>query len=223
VGWPLATFNPRLPIIANRVALIGDAAGLINPLSGEGIQYALRSARWCSESLLGALSGDNLTVRGLNPYARRVQAEMRYDMALSRFIIDLVTNRVLNPLWLSALRVIAKTAASDSDYCNLTAGLFTGLVPARHFLALPFFWRTAKSTAVTLGTAALEMLRRPLRLDGRNTITSLVKESVRHPVATMNWCRDCALSTLELAAQIAISASHPRYSIGSESSFSLAP
>jgi len=38
VGWPLATFNPRLPIIANRVALIGDAAGLINPISGEGSQ-----------------------------------------------------------------------------------------------------------------------------------------------------------------------------------------
>ena len=44
VGWPLVTYNPRLPIIANRVVLIGDAAGLINPLSGEGIQYALRSA-----------------------------------------------------------------------------------------------------------------------------------------------------------------------------------
>jgi flavin-dependent dehydrogenase len=31
--------------------LIGDAAGLINPLNGEGIQHALQSARWAAEVL----------------------------------------------------------------------------------------------------------------------------------------------------------------------------
>jgi flavin-dependent dehydrogenase len=211
VGWPLVTFNPRLPVIANRVALIGDAAGLINPLSGEGIQYALRSARWCAETLLDALSSDALSLQGLLPFARRVETEMRYDMALSRFIVDLVTNRPLNPLWLSALAVIAKKAASDSDYCNLAAGLFAGLVPARQFLALPFFWRAAKSTAMTFGIAALEMLRRPLGQETRRatdtqTIPSMFKDSASHPVATIKWCRDCGLSALELAAQMATSA-----------------
>lgn len=93
VGWPLATFNPQLPIIGNRVALIGDPAGLINPLTGEGIQYALRSARWSAEALRDPLASDSLSAAGLGPYARRVKAEMRYDMALSRLIIDFVRNR----------------------------------------------------------------------------------------------------------------------------------
>ena len=209
VGWPLSTFNPRLPIIGERVALVGDAAGLINPLSGEGIQYALRSARWCSETLIDALSRDDLSLQGLAPFAERVLAEMRYDMALSRLIVDLVSNRALNPLWLSALVIIARRAAADSEYFDLGAGLFAGILSAREFL-VPSLWQTAKSTATTLCDAAIELLRRPLRLERtsarcKNAVVSMVKDSVRHPIATMKWSRDCALSTLELATQMAMS------------------
>jgi len=210
VGWPLVTYNPRLPIVANRVVLIGDAAGLINPLSGEGIQYALRSARWCAETLLGAVYGDTVSLLELLPFARRVQAEMRYDMALSRFIIDLASYRFLNPLWLSALAVIAKRASTNADYYELAAGLFTGIVGAREFLAPPFLWSTARSGLATLGTAAMEMLPLAGR-SGQNrtrltdSIASMVKDAVAHPVTTIRWSRDCALSAFELATQMAIS------------------
>jgi geranylgeranyl reductase family protein len=35
-----------------RVLLVGDAAGLINPLQGEGISQALQSGRWAAEAIL---------------------------------------------------------------------------------------------------------------------------------------------------------------------------
>jgi flavin-dependent dehydrogenase len=38
---PLTTYNPALPLVGDRVLLVGDAGGLINSLNGEGIQYAL--------------------------------------------------------------------------------------------------------------------------------------------------------------------------------------
>src|ERR1019366_9302265 len=41
VGWPLITYNHRLPIVSGRVMLIGDAAGLDHPPSREGVQYPL--------------------------------------------------------------------------------------------------------------------------------------------------------------------------------------
>lgn len=50
-GWPLSTYNPAIPPTADRVLLVGDAAGLINPLNGEGIQYALLSGRWAAETV----------------------------------------------------------------------------------------------------------------------------------------------------------------------------
>lgn len=209
-GWPLAIYNPQLPVIANRVALIGDAAGFINPLSGEGIQYALRSARWCSETLLDALASDSLSASDLRPYAKRAQAEMRYDMALSRLIINLAKNRALNPLWLAALSIIAERGASDSGYYDLAAGLFAGIVPAREFLALPFFWRTAKSAALTLSAAAVDVSRGPRCLVESSTtltstVASMVKDSFRHPIATLKWGQDCMLSASELVMQMAIS------------------
>lgn len=211
VGWPLATYNPRLPIIANRVVLLGDAAGLINPLSGEGIQYALRSARWCAETLVDAVCNDTLSLLELSPFARRVQDEMRYDMALSRFIIDLASYRFLNPLWLSALAVIAKRASINADYYDLAAGLFTGIVAAREFLAPPFLWSTARSALMTLGTAATEMLplagrAQQTRTRLTNSMTSMFKDAIAHPVATIRWSRDCASSAFELAMQMAIAA-----------------
>ena len=59
MSWPLTTYNPGLPLVDDRVLLVGDAAGLINPLNGEGIQYALLSARWAAETLLeSARAGD---------------------------------------------------------------------------------------------------------------------------------------------------------------------
>ena len=161
--------------------------------------------------MLEALSSDALSQRRLLPFVARVETEMRYDMALSRFIVDVVSNRVLNPLWLSALTVIAKRAAADSDYCDRAAGVFAGIVPARELLALPYFWRTAKSTARVLGIAALEMLRRRLASGRRSKreasiMTSMFKELVRHPATAVKWCRDCAWSGLELAKQMAASA-----------------
>ena len=49
---PLSPGRPRLP--AGRVLLAGDAAGLVNPLTGEGIYYAVESGRLAGEA---AVSG----------------------------------------------------------------------------------------------------------------------------------------------------------------------
>lgn len=213
-GWPLTTFNPQAPTIANRVALIGDAAGLINPLSGEGIQYALRSARWCSETLLNAVSSDDLSAHGLRPYATRAQAEMRYDMSLSRLIIDLLKSHALNPLWLSALEKIAKRGASGSSRYDIAAGVFAGLVPARDLLGLPFFWRMAKWGTSISATAAIDVFRGAVGLGNGSatrpyTTASVLKDSVSHPAATLKWGMECALSAFELAKQMAMSSTRP--------------
>jgi flavin-dependent dehydrogenase len=42
-------FN-RTPLYADGLLLVGDAAGMVNPFNGEGIDYALEAARVGAES-----------------------------------------------------------------------------------------------------------------------------------------------------------------------------
>lgn len=42
---------------AGRVLLVGDAAGLVNPLQGEGIAQAMQSGRWAAEAIVGRPAG----------------------------------------------------------------------------------------------------------------------------------------------------------------------
>ena len=50
---------------AGRVLLAGDAAGLVNPLQGEGIAQAMRSGRWAAEAILagGGAAADRYRAR----------------------------------------------------------------------------------------------------------------------------------------------------------------
>src|SRR3954447_25273694 len=81
VGWPLTTYLPGERLVGDRVLLVGDAGGLINPLNGEGIQYALQSGRWAAETLVQGLAAGDVSTAALTPYVTRVQRELRADMA----------------------------------------------------------------------------------------------------------------------------------------------
>jgi geranylgeranyl reductase family protein len=211
VGWPLATFNPALPIVHDRVILIGDAAGLINPLNGEGIQYALQSARWAAETLDPVLRRDHLSAHDLSTYDARIHDELRLDMALCRLIIDLISNRTLNPLWLQALRTITRRATADKKYAQSAGAILAGIAPARDALG----WRVLCGTIeqAVLGTAydlAVDALHGPGHLfqtavdTARKTATMSIESALR-PSTSLKWGVQCLFSAVELAAQFGIS------------------
>jgi geranylgeranyl reductase family protein len=64
--------------------LLGDAAGLVDPLTREGIYYALLSGQWAADALSAASSS-----RAASQYADRVRSEIQPELAraarLSRF------------------------------------------------------------------------------------------------------------------------------------------
>jgi len=159
VGWPLTTYNPRLPLADNGLLLVGDAAGLINPINGEGIQYALASGRWAAEVLLAAARDSRFSHADLEPYERRVSTELRLDMALARVVSRLIANRVLNPLWLVALRAITDRAASDSAYAERAGGVLVGLHPTHHAARPDFAAATVEATVAGVARALAERAR----------------------------------------------------------------
>jgi len=54
-SYPIRTDFASSPVAAGRVLMIGEAAGLVNPLTGDGIDFALESGKLAAEHLLHAL------------------------------------------------------------------------------------------------------------------------------------------------------------------------
>jgi flavin-dependent dehydrogenase len=78
---PLSTWRPPQP--DGRVLLVGDAASLINPLTGEGIFYAVRSGRLAGQVAVspGGPAAGAVYRRTLN---RSLGRHLRHTTALSR-------------------------------------------------------------------------------------------------------------------------------------------
>lgn len=74
---PLASSRGQLH--TNRALLLGDAAGFINPATGEGIEYAMESGELASEVLLAAAGRGRFDEAALAPYARH--CERRFGTA----------------------------------------------------------------------------------------------------------------------------------------------
>jgi flavin-dependent dehydrogenase len=72
-GYRLAARRPGSALAGTRTLLIGDAAGLIDPLLGDGISAAFLSARLAAETALDFLAG---RIASPEPYDHAVIAEL---------------------------------------------------------------------------------------------------------------------------------------------------
>jgi geranylgeranyl reductase family protein len=77
-GFRLPLIKPVTELARGRVALVGDAAGLVDPLSGDGIYEAFLSGRLVSEATLDLLAGN---ATGYEPYAHVVRRSLASQLA----------------------------------------------------------------------------------------------------------------------------------------------
>ncbi|MBN8560437.1 MAG: geranylgeranyl reductase family protein [Leptolyngbya sp. UWPOB_LEPTO1] len=73
---PLPTWSGKEPLHEGRILLVGDAAGLINPLFGDGILHAVKS---------GAIAAQSIIDQAADEYTDRIHAEFaaNFDAALN--------------------------------------------------------------------------------------------------------------------------------------------
>lgn len=85
-GHYLPIRRPGAPLADGNLLLVGDAAGLIDPLSGEGIYTAIWSGRTAAGHLTAYLGGRAPDLQG---YAREVEGEMAPELGVARRFHDL--------------------------------------------------------------------------------------------------------------------------------------
>ncbi len=72
-GHRLPLRRPGTPVAGERALLVGDAAGLIDPVSGDGMYECFVSSRLAAAAILDLLAGRTAT---LAPYAAALDAEL---------------------------------------------------------------------------------------------------------------------------------------------------
>lgn len=132
--------NSRRQVPAHgRVLLAGDAAGMINPLTGEGISYALAS---------GVLAGESIAVAGAaaDP-ARRYTAAVRERFAAHDRQVRLAY-RLLSPVVVtSVVRAVGNDARLFHRLLGLAIG--SGTLSARDVARFTWRWCTAGPPAAS--------------------------------------------------------------------------
>ena len=121
-AWPIPSFSARdagaLTVAGPRWHLVGDAAGLVDPITREGIYFALASGQWAAESLLGDAQSPAYASRVADEAGAELARAARLKAGFFRpaFIHVLVRALQQSP----AIRtVMADLVAGRQSYANL--------------------------------------------------------------------------------------------------------
>jgi flavin-dependent dehydrogenase len=119
---------------ADRVMLVGDAAGFYDPFTGEGVYAALRTAAMAAEVADEALAGDDLSARRLAPYGRMRARWMRPKLRVWRLFQALIRRERL-------VERFGRELVRHPEIGDLLVGLTANCVPPRALLRPSVFVR----------------------------------------------------------------------------------
>lgn len=140
---PRRRFLPLSPLprtFADRLLVVGDAAGLVKPTTGGGIYYSLVSAALAAETLIPALRSDTVDAASLSVYQKRwrerlgeeFQAQLALRMLAQRMSDDEIDSLFDLALTDGVMPIVRRTAQFNR-HRNLIVGLFKH-APARRIL-----------------------------------------------------------------------------------------
>ncbi len=82
-GWTLPLGSRHKKLTGNGFVLIGDAASLIDPFSGEGIGNAMTSGKFASQTIIKALKENNFSEEFLTEYETNLWNELEAELKTS--------------------------------------------------------------------------------------------------------------------------------------------
>ena len=91
-SWPLDLGPRRRKLVADGLVVVGEAAGLVGPLTGAGIAFALESGAGAGTTIAAALASGELSRSRLHPYSeamrRKTAPWLRAELLAQRFFSD---------------------------------------------------------------------------------------------------------------------------------------
>jgi len=132
VGWNLPVGSKHRPMVGNGFMLLGDAAGLIDPFTGEGIGNALYSARFAVDAAHEAIEAGDASETFLARYDKRLWDAIGGELRVSSQLQKIGRYRRL-------LNFVISKAARNREVSDLIAGMIANEVPRKQ-LSNPLFY-----------------------------------------------------------------------------------
>ena len=104
----------RDKIVIDNVLLVGDSAGFVSPISGEGIYYAMDSGRIAAEVIIDSMRDDDFREAKLKKY---------YDICLNEWGEDIQLLNKYHKLLVNNSERSLRYAEHDEDFLDLIGGL----------------------------------------------------------------------------------------------------
>jgi flavin-dependent dehydrogenase len=148
-SWPIPSIGfqgeREVSLAGEGWMLLGDAAGLVDPLTREGIFYALASGQWAAEALIATSRA-----RAASGYADKVLSDMQPELAraarLSRFFFTPAFSSLL-------VRALDESQSIRDVFVDLVGGVQPYLGLRRRLLS---------TRQWTLAARAIRILLRPV-------------------------------------------------------------
>ena len=142
-GWPLPVSSARKRTVFDGVMLAGDAASLVDPLTGEGIYTALVSGRSAARAAMSALRDRDFSAHALRGHERDWRATVGGYLGAGRVLKNLAKSA-----WL--FNVVVRRAGENPAHASRAIGYGIGTIDrgvalrgvVRRVLFQPAFFRT---------------------------------------------------------------------------------
>ncbi|WP_114783910.1 NAD(P)/FAD-dependent oxidoreductase [Botryobacter ruber] len=131
-GYGLPLGSKRRIISGDNYMLLGDAASLIDPFTGEGISNAMISGRWAAEQAAQCLAQNDFSASFMQGYDKAVYNRLWKELKLSRQM-----QRLLNYPWL--FDQVASKATKNKALAETISCMFNDL-DLREKLKQPSFY-----------------------------------------------------------------------------------
>ncbi len=83
-GFGLPLGGKKIPLSGERFLVVGDAASVIDPLTGEGVANAIRSGRFAADHVINALEANDFSATFNKRYDKRLYGAIMNELKVSR-------------------------------------------------------------------------------------------------------------------------------------------
>ncbi|MGD8305711.1 MAG: geranylgeranyl reductase family protein [Ignavibacteria bacterium] len=120
-GYIIPVLNKHKKFDFGRILLVGDAAGLADPLTAEGISYAVESGRYAAEAILKCGDNVELVNKNYENYLKRITRELNYARLLSNFFYSAssIRNYVMRKFGYRISNLMTDIISGEANYSRV--------------------------------------------------------------------------------------------------------